>query len=134
MLLNLLLAATLPKLRTKLGVAPAQIAPGTTERARQYLTARAHQPIQIADLAAEMGVGIRALQAGFQRQIGCTPRQYLIKCRIELARARLLSSAPMDTVSSIAIDCGFLNLGLFASRYRMTYGELPSQTLRRNRG
>jgi transcriptional regulator GlxA family with amidase domain len=40
---------------------------------------------------------------------------------------------PLDNVSSIAIDCGFVNLGLFASRYRRTFGELPSQTLARNR-
>jgi AraC-like DNA-binding protein len=80
-------------------------------------------------VAAELGIGIRALQAGFRRQVGYSPRQYLIRCRLDLARARLLSPAPLDTVSSIAIDCGFLNLGLFASRYRRTYGELPSQTL-----
>lgn len=132
-LLNLTLAAALPKLRAKLCETPVQIASGTAERTRQYLIAYAHEPIRIADLAAEMGVGIRALQAAFRRHVGCSPREYLFKCRLDLARARLLSALPTDTVSSIAIDCGFLNLGLFASRYRRTFGELPSQTLARNR-
>jgi AraC-like DNA-binding protein len=133
LLVNLILTATLPKLRARLADAPPQIGPGKAERARQYLTAHAHEPIRIADLAAEMGIGMRALQAGFRRQVGCSPRQYLLKCRLELARARLLSPTPMDTVSSIAVDCGFLNLGLFASRYRKSFGELPSQTLGRTR-
>lgn len=132
-LLNLLLAATLPKLRAELGDAPPRIAVATAERAREYLTAHAHEPMRIAELAAELGVGIRALQTGFRRLVGCSPRQYLFKCRLDLARTRLLSPGPMDTVSSIAIDCGFLNLGLFASRYRGTFGELPSQTLGRSR-
>jgi AraC-like DNA-binding protein len=132
-LLNLVLAATLPKLRAKLSDPPSEIAPLAYERARQYLHEHAHEPIRIADLATELGVSVRALQAGFRRRLGCSPRQYLLNCRLALAQTRLLSAAPTETVSSIAVDCGFLNLGLFASRYRRTFGELPSHTLRRSR-
>jgi transcriptional regulator GlxA family with amidase domain len=44
-------------------------------------------------------------------------------------------STPDDTtsVSQIAFACGFSNLGHFASAYRTTFGELPSQTLSRSR-
>jgi transcriptional regulator GlxA family with amidase domain len=45
----------------------------------------------------------------------------------------LLSPAPGDTVSSIALASGFVNLGKFAMRYRAAYGEVPSLTLGRTR-
>lgn len=133
LLANLGLAAALPDMRAQLAETPASVAPRLAERARQQLAAHAHEPIRITDLAGEMGVSVRALQAGFQRHFGCSPLQYLIRCRVDLARARLLSPEPADTVSSIAMDCGFMNPTAFAHHYRRAFGELPSATLSASR-
>ena len=38
------------------------------------------------------------------------------------------------TVTRIATDHGFYELGRFASRYRAVYGERPSETLRGHSG
>ena len=130
---NLVLAAVHREVREVLAVEPAGLVPALTDRACQMLAARAHEAISIEDVAKEMGVSVRALQASFQRHLGCSPLQYLLKCRLQLARTRLLSPAATDTVSTIALDCGFLNLGRFASRYRKAYGEPPSATLGRMR-
>lgn len=133
LLANLVLAAVHRGVRAKLEGTPAKLAPALAEKARRRLAERAHEAVTIGDVAMEMGVSVRALQVSFQRQIGCSPLQYLLKCRLELARLQLLSPAAADTVSRIAIDCGFLNLGRFALRYRGVYGELPSDTLSRMR-
>jgi transcriptional regulator GlxA family with amidase domain len=52
--------------------------------------------------------------------------------RVRLAEARgmLCAANPGMTVTSIAFDCGFGNLGEFARYYQASYGELPSETLR----
>jgi transcriptional regulator GlxA family with amidase domain len=89
--------------------------------------------LRIADLAKTMGVTVRSLQIGFRRQFGCSPLQYLLTRRLELARERLMSPMPGDTITMIATEHGFMNLGKFASRYRARFCELPSETLRRRR-
>jgi transcriptional regulator GlxA family with amidase domain len=53
---------------------------------------------------------------------------------LDLARRRLIASDPGKvTVTWIAIGTGFNHLGRFARYYRKTYGESPSETLRRSR-
>jgi len=43
----------------------------------------------------------------------------------------LQAALPGETVTAIALECGFGNLGEFASRYRRRFGEKPSETFRR---
>ena len=62
---------------------------------------------------------------------GCSPRDYLIACRLELARTRLLAGGEGHTVTRIALDCGFTDMAVFARKYRVHFGERPSETLRR---
>jgi transcriptional regulator GlxA family with amidase domain len=61
------------------------------------------------------------------------PRDVLLQMRLERARERLLSAVPSDTVTSIALDCGFAHLGRFPTAYRTAFGELPAETLARSR-
>jgi AraC-like DNA-binding protein len=133
-LANLLLVASLPKLRRHLELP--QKRPGTRaiERAREYLEAQAGEAVRISDLANELGISVRALQLGFREQLGKTPVEFLFECRLQKARMWLLSASPGASVTSIAIECGFANVGAFAGRYQRTFGELPSETLGRRRG
>jgi transcriptional regulator GlxA family with amidase domain len=56
---------------------------------------------------------------------------YLMTCRLELARNRLLSVGEGTTVTQIALGCGFSDMTVFARKYREQFGERPSETLRR---
>lgn len=90
-------------------------------------------PLTVADIAREMGVGTRALQLAFRRHRGRAPRAVLGAIRLEEARARLRVAAPGDSVSAVALDCGFTHFGRFSGQYRAAFGETPSETLRRSR-
>jgi transcriptional regulator GlxA family with amidase domain len=59
------------------------------------------------------------------------PRATLARLRLQAARARLLAATEADSVTAIALDCGFAHLGRFAVAYRRAYGERPSETLAR---
>jgi transcriptional regulator GlxA family with amidase domain len=61
------------------------------------------------------------------------PRDVLLRMRLERARERLLAACPADTVTSIALDCGFAHLGRFPATYRTAFGELPTETLAQGR-
>ena len=43
-------------------------------------------------------------------------------------------AAGATSVSDVALVCGFGNFGNFANYYRIKFGELPSQTLKRAKG
>lgn len=134
-LANLLLVAALPNVRERLQQPEKDTGLRAIEKARQYLEAQADQPVRISDVASDLGISVRALQLGFRKQFGKTPLEFLFECKMQNARQLLLAAPPGASVTSIALDCGFSNVGAFAGRYRMAFGELPSETLaRRARG
>jgi len=103
-------------------------------RACELISARSGEPLRMADIAAELGIGPRHLQSGFRRHLGITPHQFLRDCRLDEANRRLGLARPGDTATAIAYDCGFGHLGEFAQSYRLRFGESPSETLRRSFG
>jgi AraC-like DNA-binding protein len=88
-------------------------------------------PWSIPQLAAAAGVSVRALEYGFRRYIGVTPRTYLRDCRLQCAHEELRRSSPAEaTVTEVAYRWGFTHLGRFAQAYRRKYALTPSMTLR----
>jgi AraC-like DNA-binding protein len=101
--------------------------PAYVRRAAEYLDAHALDPIRLADLARIAGVGVRALQLGFQKYRRCTPMAFLRERRLQSARRRLLAEAEL-TVTRVALDCGFEHVGRFSRQYSARFGESPSET------
>ncbi len=133
LLANLALINLIPDVRARLEVTPRDVGSGTIERARQYIEAHSEGPIRMAELARDLGLSLRALQATFRRQLGRSPTEYLFECRLMKVRQHLLNAPEGATVTSLATECGFVNLGAFSARYRNAFGELPSETLFRRR-
>jgi AraC-like DNA-binding protein len=108
----------------------AQTLPRTLRRVRERLVAQATQPLDLAELAAVAGTGIRALQLGFQRHFGTSISDMLLDIRLAHLNARLRSAQPGERIIDIAFDVGFTHLSRMASAYRAKFGETPSATLR----
>jgi AraC-like DNA-binding protein len=102
-------------------------------KAREILAARAAEPVSIAEVASELGIGLRSLQVAFRRVHGIAPREMLNRIRLANAREKLLSGDPAVDVTTVALDSGFAHLSRFADAYRRAFGELPRETLRRAR-
>lgn len=88
--------------------------------------------LTISDIAKRVGLGVRALELGFQREMDCTPKAFMLARRMERAHQELEDSDPRSgsTVTGIAMRWGFAHTGRFAMAYRRKYGLAPSQTLR----
>jgi transcriptional regulator GlxA family with amidase domain len=97
------------------------------------MIANASEPITIADLTRLTGVSSRALHEGFRRFKGASPKACLKSIRLRGVHRELMEAQESDDVTGIAQRWGFFHLGRFANSYRRIFGELPSQTLRRNR-
>jgi AraC-like DNA-binding protein len=102
-------------------------------RAEEFIRTNPSLDITIESLAREQGVSIRTLQLAFKRFRGCSPMQAVKSIRLELANKELVSSPPDErTVTEIAFKYGFNHLSGFARDYHARFGELPSESLRRN--
>ena len=101
-------------------------------RFARLLDADPRKPLYLAEICAAVGVSERTLRSCFHEQLDMGPVHYLWLRRMHLARAALMKGDPHTTsVTAVAGDHGFWELGRFAVAYRSLFGESPSATLRR---
>jgi transcriptional regulator GlxA family with amidase domain len=101
--------------------------PAAIYRAEAYIEAHVTDAITLDDIAAAARAPVRTLLDGFRRFRDTSPMQHLRSVRLNLARERLLSDQSAS-IASIALECGFGNLGRFAKNYAERFGERPSET------
>lgn len=100
-------------------------------RARE-IVGEAPKCFRISKLSGELRVSPRTLYKAFVDITGVGPHAYFLRQRLNAARQQLAVADPrQQTVTNIALELGFTELGRFAGRYRDFFGENPSQTLQR---
>jgi len=99
----------------------------------EFLTAHPNRPLYLPEICASIGVAERSLRAACKEHLGMGPIRYLTLRRLHLVRDALLrADASNTTVTRIALDHGFFELGRFSVAYRSLFRETPSETLQRN--
>ena len=116
------------------GTSGRKVAPGVVHCAEEFMRAHLSEPITIADLLAVCACSRRALHTAFRSARGYSPMEFLTEQRLQAARRALQDSDEAESVSSIALDCGFGHLGRFSQVYRKRFGERPSEMLANARG
>jgi len=80
------------------------------------------------EICSTLGVAERTLRDICREHLGMGPHRYLLLRRLDRARQALRQAR--GSVTEIAYDYGFTELGRFARIYRQRFGETPSMTLR----
>jgi AraC-like DNA-binding protein len=102
------------------------------QRFHQVAEANPYEPLYLPEICAAVGVTERTLHIVCKEYLGMGAHRYLRLRRMNLVRRALALADPeAKTVTMIANDYGFAELGRFAVAYRALYGESPSATLRR---
>jgi transcriptional regulator GlxA family with amidase domain len=105
--------------------------PQIVSRIEAFLREHVDEPIQVAQLCDVAGVSERSLRNAYHAVCGTSPKRYLTRRRMEAVRLALEAARPGEaTVTRIATDFGFFELGRFAATYSSLFGERPSETLR----
>jgi methylphosphotriester-DNA--protein-cysteine methyltransferase len=95
-----------------------------------YLKTVGDGPLHISALCSKLGVSRRSLHRAFHEIFGIGPVTFLRHKRLCAVHSVLKASLPGETtVSEVAIQHGFAELGRFAHDYHIMFGEYPSQTL-----
>jgi AraC-like DNA-binding protein len=101
-------------------------------RFEDFLEANSGTPLYLTEICAGIGVAERTLRAACEEHLGMGPIRYLSLRRMHLVRRALLRADPLTaTVTRLATDHGFWELGRFAVAYRALFDESPSESLRR---
>lgn len=107
---------------------------GVVQRVEEFIEQHWQQPIDLDELAAVANVSVRTIFREFKRTGRGSPAQFAKRVRLERSAKLLAEPDAFTTVTSVALRCGFQNLGRFSADYFRAFGELPSETLRRSRG
>jgi AraC family transcriptional regulator, ethanolamine operon transcriptional activator len=103
-------------------------------QAEEFFRSHVGEPISIAQLSAVARVSERSLRNAFHRVYTTSPKRYLRLWQLHQVHHALRTVEKSDvTVTDIATDHGFFELGRFAGEYKALFGEAPSKTLHRTR-
>jgi len=88
-------------------------------------------PLQIEELAQSLGISNRKLYRVFRHWPGMGPYEYMQIARLHSLRNKLLVASSTETsITQLAGECGFKELGRLSVAYRKHFGESPRDTLK----
>jgi len=98
----------------------------------RFIDERACSDITTEELAHLCNVSVRTLYERFKRADRVSPHAYIKARRLHKVRERIRAApGKVRNVTEVALEFGFNHLGRFSSEYKLLFGELPSETLRR---
>lgn len=96
----------------------------------QYIHKNYPYPISLDDIAKTVSLGKSSVLNIFHKNIHTSPIDYLIHYRLKRA-AKLLSTTP-SSVSEIARDTGFENIGYFCRKFKEVFQMTPGEYRKEN--
>lgn len=94
-------------------------------RVMEYIHARPHEAISSQDLAQMMGLSTSQFDRTFRKYFGTSPRQYLLRVRVEAACRQLAASN--QSIAAIALATGFHDHAHLTRTFRQVMGQSPSE-------
>lgn len=96
----------------------------------QYIHKNYPYPISLDDIAETVSLGKSSVLNIFHKNIHTSPVNYLVHYRLKRA-AKLLATTP-SSVSTIARDTGFENIGYFCRKFKAVFRMTPGEYRKRN--
>jgi len=93
---------------------------GIATRIREHFDA----PLQFAELARQAGLSMSGLERYFHRVFAISPRQMLLRCRIDAAR-KLLTANRHLSITAVAQACGYSDHSAFSRQFKAVCGVTP---------
>ncbi len=116
-----IMAAVIRRFSSWSGVIDGSVAPGTLDRAREYLHDRISEDVSLDDLGTETGLTKFHLLRAFRNRFGLPPHAYQLRQRVLQAKRLLKSFSP----SYVAFECGFSDQSHFTRVFRAHTGTTP---------
>ncbi|NIW44393.1 MAG: helix-turn-helix domain-containing protein [Gammaproteobacteria bacterium] len=118
--------------RGKNDIPPLPVRSRSIAAAMEFIEENRLEAITVKNICEATGTSIRTLERAFKERFGIPPKSYIKRRRLTGVKAELLSLEGYISITDVANSWGFWHMGQFARDYRTVFGELPSETVRRN--
>ena len=99
--------------------------PELAQKAISLVNQKINYPLQVSDIADEIGITSRHLSRIFKEATGESPRQYFRKLRVNAARQMILYTN--EKIGEIALSVGFSSASILRSHYIDLFSLSPEE-------
>jgi AraC family transcriptional regulator len=108
----------------RVGQGAARIAPEWLKTARRHLESNCLRSVSLAEIARVSGMHRVHVSREFRKHFGTTIGEFLRNLRVQHARSLLTNTT--QTLTDIALDCGFADQSHFSATFRRLTGLTPA--------
>jgi AraC family transcriptional regulator len=101
------------------------LGPARLRRIREFVQAKMEDELSLDEMAQSVGLSTAHFARMFRKSTGETPHQFVLRQRLERAKAML--RAPDARVLDVAVACGFKTQQHFAQVFRDVWGVSPTE-------
>jgi len=101
------------------------LGPARLRRIRELVHAKMEDELSLDEMAQSVGLSTAHFARMFRKSTGETPHQFVLRQRLERAKAMLRS--PNARVLDVAVACGFKTQQHFAQVFREVWGVSPTE-------
>lgn len=100
------------------------------EAAIDYIHENIDANLSLGEITQAVGstTSVHSFIRAFRRHCGKAPHQYIIELRLE--RAKVMLAGARQSITDVALSCGFSSLSHFSGAYKRRWGVSPSEVLR----
>jgi AraC family transcriptional regulator len=114
-----------PSIETSDPNALSGLAPWQERKVEQFVAENLDRTIAVGELAALARLSTTHFSRVFKRSFGVTPRDYVMRARLE--RAKTLLTQTSVSLCQIALDCGFCDQAHMSRIFHQVIGATPSR-------
>jgi AraC family transcriptional regulator len=107
------------------------LAPFQLRRVSDHIKQHLNESISLEDMAGAAGLSVFHFARMFKAATGITPKQFVLRCKLERARDLLLTQD--CTISEVALEVGFCDQSHLSTHFKRLYGTTPKQFVREAR-
>ncbi|MDT3426302.1 AraC-like DNA-binding protein [Paenibacillus forsythiae] len=95
------------------------------EQAKRWISLQYHQQLGISQIASSLGYHRAHFSKAFKERTGLSPKQYLMKIRMD--KAKELLESKVLTIDEVSSSVGFNDALYFSKQFRSWCGQSPSE-------
>ena len=99
---------------------------------KEFLLETLRENISIENIVTKYQISDKTLQNSFKSLFGITPKRFITLLKLNHAHEDLLLLNQKEiNISDISLKWGFSHFGRFSQKYKLLFGVLPSETLKK---